>query len=328
MSELETPVTTATQAEVGLYLDLYRRMYLIRGFEDTVQSLFLKGLVHGTTHLCSGQEAVEVGVASVLQEGDRVAGTYRGHGHALALGLPPQKLLDELLGRATGICGGRAGSMNVVALEYGLIGCFGIVGGSIAAATGAALAFRDTGRVAVAFFGDGAVNQAYFYECLNFANVFSLPALYVCENNVYGEYTRSETVTAGSVRSRTEALELPTQVVDGNDLWAVRDAALSALEDVRTGGGPAFMEALTYRFVGHSRSDPGRYRPEGELERWRERDPLRVARERLESAYGVTSARLDELEQGVARELEAITEAGLAAPFPDPAVLVSEFKEP
>src|SRR5581483_3684447 len=220
-----------------------------------------QGHVHGTTHLCSGQEAVEVGVASCLRDGDRVGGTYRGHGHALALGLEPQKLLDELLGRATGICGGRAGSMNVVDLEHGLIGCFGIVGGSIAAATGAALAFRGTGKAAVAFFGDGAVNQAYFYECLNFAKVFALPALYVCENNVYGEYTRSSDVTGGTALARAEAMEIPAKVVDGNDLWAVRDAAGAALEQARSGGGPFFLEALTYRFVGHSRSDPGRYRP-------------------------------------------------------------------
>jgi TPP-dependent pyruvate/acetoin dehydrogenase alpha subunit len=192
-------------------------------------------------------------------------------------------LMDELLGRATGVCGGRAGSMNVIDPEHGLLGCYGIVGGSIAAATGAALALRDTGNVAVAFFGDGAVNQAYFYECLNFAKVFSLPALYVCENNVYGEYTRSEDVTAGTAMSRVEAMELPAQFVDGNDLWAVRDAAGAALENVRAGKGPAFIEAFTYRFVGHSRSDPGKYRPEGELDSWRERDPLLVARTRLEA---------------------------------------------
>src|SRR5438132_755289 len=163
-----TDVAAVAAETEQLYLGLYRRMLLIRGFEEQVQSLFLKGLVHGTTHLCSGQEATEVGVASLLREGDRVAGTYRGHGHALSLGLEPQKLMDELLGRATGVCGGRAGSMNVVDLEHGLIGCFGIVGGSIAAATGAALALRGSGRAAVAFFGDGAINQAYFYECLNF----------------------------------------------------------------------------------------------------------------------------------------------------------------
>jgi TPP-dependent pyruvate/acetoin dehydrogenase alpha subunit len=317
-------MSTTAATDQQTVLALYRRMHLIRAFEDRVQSLFLKGHVHGTTHLCSGQEATEVGVTSLLREGDRVAGTYRGHGHALALGLEPQKLMDELLGRATGVCGGRAGSMNVIDLEHGLLGCYGIVGGSIAAATGAALALRDTGNVAVAFFGDGAVNQAYFYECLNFARVFSLPALYVCENNVYGEYTRSEDVTAGNAIGRVEALELPAQVVDGNDLWAVREAAGAALETVRAGGGPAFVEALTYRFVGHSRSDPGKYRPEGELDSWRERDPIVVARARL-IEEGVAPEELDAVEAEVAAELDAVEAAALAAPFPDPDEAASEF---
>lgn len=327
MSRPGATVTGTEATEASLYLDLYRRMRLIRGFEDLVQSLFLQGHVHGTTHLCSGQEAVEVGVASVLFDGDLVGGTYRGHGHALSLGLEPQKLMDELLGRSTGVCGGRGGSMNVVDLEHGLIGCFGIVGGSIAAATGAALALRGTGRAAVAFFGDGAINQAYFYECLNFARVLSLPALYVCENNVYGEYTRSEVVTGGTAQARATAMEIPARDVDGNDVWAVRDAAGAALEQVRAGGGPAFLEALTYRFVGHSRSDPGKYRPEGELERWRERDPLRVTRERLSAGYGVAEETLTGLEEDVERELEAVREAALAAPFPDPNLPASEFKE-
>jgi TPP-dependent pyruvate/acetoin dehydrogenase alpha subunit len=324
--EAPAPVAGSGEAEAALYLDLYSRMALIRGFEDRVQSLFLKGHVHGTTHLCSGQEAVAVGIASVLREGDRVAGTYRGHGHALALGLEPQKLMDELLGRATGVCGGRAGSMNVVDLEHGLIGCYGIVGGSIATATGVALAFRGTGNVAVAFFGDGAVNQAYFYECLNFAKVFSLPALYVWEHNVYGEYTRSEDGTAGTARTRTEAMCIPTRVVDGNDLWTVRDSASSALESVRAGEGPSFIEALTYRFVGHSRSDPGRYRREGELDRWRERDPLKLARTRLIADYRVAGETVDELEAEIAAELDLVADRAVAAPFPaadDPA---TEFK--
>jgi TPP-dependent pyruvate/acetoin dehydrogenase alpha subunit len=319
-----TDVRAPAPADKATLVGLYRRMTLIRGFEDRVQSLFLKGHIHGTTHLCSGQEATEVGVASMLRPGDRVAGTYRGHGHALALGLEPQKLMDELLGRATGVCGGRAGSMNVIDLDHGLIGCFGIVGGSIAAATGAALALRDSGNVAVAFFGDGAVNQAYFYECLNFAKVFSLPALYVCENNVYGEYTRSEEVTAGNAVGRAEALEIPATIVDGNDLWAVRDAAGAALEGVRAGEGPSFVEALTYRFVGHSRSDAGKYRPDGELERWRERDPLVVARARLIDE-GASAEELDAVEADVAAELDAVEEAALAAPFPDPAQPATEF---
>src|SRR5476649_260401 len=196
--------------EIGhdLALELYRKMLVVRGVENRVQSLFLKGEVYGTTHLCSGQEAVSVGFASALRQGDRVACTYRGHGHALALGTPPGALIAELLGRTTGVNGGLAGSMNIVDPDHGLLGCYGIVGGSIAAATGAALSLRGTGRIAVAYFGDGATNQAYFFECLNFAKVLELPIVFVCENNGYGEYTPYEAVTAGAITSRAAAMEL------------------------------------------------------------------------------------------------------------------------
>jgi TPP-dependent pyruvate/acetoin dehydrogenase alpha subunit len=304
---------------------LYERMVLIRQFEDLVQRLFVDGHVHGTTHLYSGQEAVAVGVSSTLQPQDRVAGTYRGHGHAMARGLEPQRLLDELLGKRTGICGGRAGSMNVVDLEHGLIGCFGIVGGSIAAATGAALALKRTGGVAVAYFGDGTTNQGYFHECLNFAKVMGLPVVYVCENNLYGEFTPMAQSTAGEILARPKVFGIPASQIDGNDLWAVRAAAQSAVEQARTGT-PIFLEALTYRFVGHSRIDAGRYRPAGELDRWRARDPLSLARIRLIDQYGVTAARLDEIEQGVDRVLADAEQAGLAAPFPAPGGAVTEYK--
>ena len=176
----------------------YERMLLIRRFEEEIERAFLRGEVHGTTHLCVGQEAVAVGVAAALRSDDLVAATYRGHGHALARGVEPSGLAAELMGRATGTCGGRAGSMNVIDLDHGLIGCFGIVGGSMAAATGAALAFRGGDRVALAAFGEGTANQAYFAECLNFAAVFGLPVVFVCENNLYGEYTPWERVTAGA----------------------------------------------------------------------------------------------------------------------------------
>jgi TPP-dependent pyruvate/acetoin dehydrogenase alpha subunit len=291
-------------------------MRLIRGFEDLVQSLFLRGEIYGTTHLYSGQEAVAAGFASVLEERDRVAATYRGHGHALALGVEPQALLDELLGRATGVNGGLAGSMNVTALQHRLIGCFGIVGGSIAAATGAGLSLRRTGGVAVAFFGDGATNQGYFFECLNFCKVLSLPVVLVCENNGYGEYTPFEAVTAGTIRGRAETMEVSAETVDGMSVPGVRDAAARAISHVRSGSGPYFVEAITYRYVGHSRSDAGKYRPEGELERWRERDPLTLLRARLEASE-VEPARLDELQESVTRELVEIEARGLAAPFPD-----------
>jgi TPP-dependent pyruvate/acetoin dehydrogenase alpha subunit len=324
MASQETAQTTAESPEVGL--DLYRRMLLIRRFEELVQSLFLRGEVYGTTHLCSGQEAVSVGFASTLAEDDRVACTYRGHGHLLARGLAPEALLGELLGRTTGVNGGRAGSMNMVDLEHGVIGCFGIVGGSIAAATGAALALKGTGRIATAFFGDGATNQAYFFECLNFAKVLDLPALFVCENNGYGEYTPMDVVTAGTIVARAEAMEIPALVVDGMDVWAVREIADDAVGRVRSGGGPVFVEARTYRFVGHSRSDPGKYRPPGELEEWRERDPLLVAERRLAAEHGVTAERLAEVAADVERELQEVEEAALAAPFPEQAAF-SEFKE-
>jgi TPP-dependent pyruvate/acetoin dehydrogenase alpha subunit len=307
-------------------LDLYRRMVLIRRFEDAVQSLFQRGEIHGTTHLYSGQEAVAVGVCSALEPQDRVAGTYRGHGHALALGVEPQGLLDELLGRETGVCSGRAGSMNVVDLEHRLIGCFGIVGGSIAAATGAALALKRSGGVAVAFFGDGATNQGYFHECLNFAKVLSLPVVYVCENNLYGEFTPWEQVTAGQILARAQVLELAAETVDGNDLLAVRESALAAVARAREHCAPQFIEALTYRFVGHSRSDPGRYRKPGELDAWRERDPLILARAALSGRLGAGPAALDELERDVDAELERTVARGLAAPYPRPGP-VREFKE-
>jgi TPP-dependent pyruvate/acetoin dehydrogenase alpha subunit len=311
-------VTVAEQKlDCELELGLYRRMRLIRGVEDLIQSLFLRSEVHGTTHLYSGQEAVAVGFASVLAAHDRVAATYRGHGHALALGVDAQALLDEMLGRATGINGGLAGSMNVTSPKDRLIGSFGIVGGSIAAATGAALALRRRDGVAVAFFGDGAMNQGYFFECLNFCKVLGLPIVLVCENNGYGEYTPFEDVTAGPIRARAEVMDVPAETIDGMAVWTVRETAARVVEAARCGGGPQFVEAITYRYVGHSRSDPGKYRPEGELDRWRERDPLVLQRARLEAA-GVEAAQLDELEASVETQLAEMEQRGLAAPFPEP----------
>jgi TPP-dependent pyruvate/acetoin dehydrogenase alpha subunit len=326
VSHVSDKPATGVLDDVDLYTGIYRQMLLIRGFEDLVQSLFLKGEVYGTTHLYSGQEAVATGVAGLLEDRDRVAATYRGHGHALALGVDPQKLLDEMLGRESGVNGGRAGSMNVNSPGDRLIGSFGIVGGSIAAATGAALALkRTTGGVAVAYFGDGAMNQGYVFECLNFCQVLKLPLVLFCENNGYGEYTPFRSVTAGEIRARAEVMGVPAETIDGMSVWTVREAAARTLEHVRGGNGPAFVEALTYRFVGHSRSDPGAYRPEGELEEWAARDPIVVLRGQLE-AEGVEAARLDELEQEQAEELERMRERALAAPFPT-GLTAPEFKD-
>jgi TPP-dependent pyruvate/acetoin dehydrogenase alpha subunit len=301
------------------FLAAFERMCLIRQFETAMHRLFLAGEVHGTTHLGAGQEAVAVGTCMALRPEDYAAGTYRGHGHALAKGTAPEPLVAEMLGRSTGVCGGRAGSMNVVDIEHGLIGCYGIVGGSIAAATGAALSGKRQGRVAAAFFGDGAVNQAYFHECLNMAKVFLLPVVFVCENNLYGEFTPMATVTAGAdIAGRARAYDIPSAVVDGNDLWAVHAAASEAVERARGGGGPTLLECRTYRHYGHSKSDPAPYRPKEEVEAWLARDPLKLARERL-LQDGVAEAQIDEAEGSAGAAIEQAVEGALAAPYPDPA---------
>jgi acetoin:2,6-dichlorophenolindophenol oxidoreductase subunit alpha len=315
---LTTSAAVSAEAPAA-YLERYGLMLLIRLFETEMQRLFLKGEVHGTTHLSAGQEAVPVGVCSALEPDDYLAGTYRGHGHALAKGTDPDALLAEMLGRATGVCGGRAGSMNVIDADHGLVGCFGIVGGSIAAATGAALAAKRQGRVAVAMFGDGATNHGYFHECLNFAKVLALPAVFVCENNFYGEFTPMLKVTAGQdIAARAKAYDVPSRVVDGNDLWAVREAALEAAERARSGGGPTLLECQTYRHHGHSKSDPARYRPPDEVERWLARDPLNVARVRLKE-LGITDQGIADVEEATKARIDRAVEAALAAPYPDPA---------
>ena len=320
MSEL----TLAPEA-VRPFLESYGRMLLIRLFEQEMHRLFLRGEVHGTTHLAAGQEAIPVGVCQALRPDDYVAGTYRGHGHALAKGTAAEGMVAEMLGRATGTCGGRSGSMNVIDRAHGLVGCYGIVGGSIAAATGAALSAKHQGRVAAAFFGDGATNQGYFFECLNFAKVLELPLVFVCENNWYGEFTPMQKVTAGAdIARRAEPFEVPARVVDGNDLFAVVDAAREAIDRARAGGGPTLLECQTYRHYGHSKSDPARYRPAEEVERWLARDPLGIAKQRLLDS-GVEEHAIVAVEEATRRELERAVEAALAAPYPDPSVKATEF---
>ncbi len=300
------------------YLEGYARMQLIRQFENAMHRLFLRGEIHGTTHLYAGQEAVAVGVCMALQPDDYAAGTYRGHGHALAKGTDAEALAAEMLGRTTGVCGGRAGSMNVIDIDNGLVGCFGIVGGSIAAALGAAISGKRQGRVAVCFFGDGASNQGYFHECLNMAAVAKLPMVFICENNLYGEFTPLADSTAGAdIASRAAGYAVPAEVVDGNDLWAVKAAAERAVARARGGDGPTLLECRTYRHYGHSKSDPANYRPEGELEQWLERDPLKLTRERL-LTENVTEPQIAAVEERVNAQLDEAIERALAAPYPDP----------
>jgi TPP-dependent pyruvate/acetoin dehydrogenase alpha subunit len=314
----DTQITERGEAATA-YLEAYGRMLLIRGFEQAMHKLFLEGEVHGTTHLAAGQEAVPVGVCMALDPGDYVTGTYRGHGHALAKGTDPDALIAEMLGRATGVCGGRSGSMNVIDLEHGLVGCYGIVGGSIAAATGAALSAKRQGRVAVAFFGDGATNQGYFHECLNFAAVAALPAVFVCENNLYGEFTPMAAVTAGvDIAGRAAAYGMPAAVVDGNDVWAVHETAREAVQRARAGGGPTLLECRTYRHYGHSKADPAKYRPKAEVEHWLARDPLPRARERL-LADGLEEERIVAVEEDIRARMDRAVATAKAAPYPDPA---------
>jgi TPP-dependent pyruvate/acetoin dehydrogenase alpha subunit len=317
------PSPHAVSADPAELSRLYLAMLRIRLFEDAVLRLFLANEVEGTTHLCQGQEAVAVGVCAALEPGDTVAATYRGHGAALALGVDATSLMAELLGRETGTNGGRGGSMNVTDLERGLIGCFGIVGGSIAAATGAALAAQLTrdGSVAVAFFGDGAVNQAYFHECLNFAAVRRLPVVYVCENNLYGEWTPMASVTAGAdIAARGAAYAVPAQTIDGNDVLVVREAAAAALARARDGDGPTLLECLTYRHKGHSKVDAGAYRPSEEVEEWLGRDPLPRLAALLED--DAVERAHDEAEL----ELQQVLEAARGAAFPTPGAPATAMK--
>jgi TPP-dependent pyruvate/acetoin dehydrogenase alpha subunit len=309
------------------FLEAYGRMVLIREFETAMHRLFLEGEVHGTTHLYAGQEAVAVGCCLALEPGDYVTGTYRGHGHALAKGTDPRALLAEMLGRSTGVCGGRAGSMNVIDLQHGLVGCYGIVGGSIAAALGAALSARTQGRVALAFFGDGASNQGYFHECLNMAKVASLPMVFVCENNFYAEFTPLAAATAGTdIAGRARGYDVPAQVVDGNDLWEVHAAASDAVTRARDGGGPTLLECQTYRHYGHSKSDPAPYRPRDELERWLERDPLKLTRARLLDE-GVTEDEVTAVESEMKQRMSDVVQTAREDPYPDPATdAATEFR--
>jgi TPP-dependent pyruvate/acetoin dehydrogenase alpha subunit len=315
MAGLQAP---EQQVAAGAYLDAYARMLLIRQFETAMHRLFLKGEVHGTTHLYAGQEAVAVGVCMALAADDYAAGTYRGHGHALAKGTDPEPLIAEMLGRATGVCGGRAGSMNVIDLKHGLVGCYGIVGGSIAAALGAGLSAKRQGKVSVGFFGDGATNQAYFHECMNMAAVQRLPVVFVCENNLYAEFTPMAQTTAGAdIAARAGAYGMPSAVVDGNDLWAVRAAAADAVARARAGDGPTLLECRTYRHYGHSKSDPAPYRTQEEVEQWFERDPLKIARARLRES-GLSEEQIAAVERATTAQVDAAVENALAAPYPDP----------
>ena len=302
-------------AELNGYL---RTMLQIRYFEEACQRLFASGLVRGSTHLCQGQEAVAVGACRALRKGDTMLCTYRGHGAVLAMGAPMDRAFAEIMGKADGLCGGVGGSMHLTDVSVGALGSFAIVGAHLPIANGIAFAakYRGTDAICLAIFGDGAVNIGAFHEALNLASIWKLPAVFLCENNLYGEYSPvSSTTPIERLADRGAAYAMPAESIDGNDVLVVRDAVLRAAERARDGHGPTLIEALTYRHKGHSRSDPATYRPPGELEEWLERDPIG----RLESSllgHGVQQSQLDNLRATADEAVEAALSR--ATSWPDP----------
>jgi pyruvate dehydrogenase E1 component alpha subunit len=302
-------------------------MALIRGTEKAAYDLFMSGEVKGTTHLAAGQEAVAVGASAALREDDYVFATYRGHHHAIARGATPAECLAELMSKATGLCAAKGGSMHLTKADRGMLGSYAIVGSHLPIAAGAAWSarLRGTDQVAVAFFGDGATNIGAFHEALNLAAVWKLPVLFVCENNLYMEYTPIASVTSvpNPAADRAIAYGLPSEIVDGNDVVTVHDTMRIAVDRARAGEGPTVIEALTYRHYGHSRADPAKYRPADEVERWMQRDPLRIARERLTS-LGVDEAEIDAADGRVAKVVEGAVQEARDAPYPDPAQALTD----
>jgi TPP-dependent pyruvate/acetoin dehydrogenase alpha subunit len=302
-------------------LGWYEQMAVIRRTERAAHDLFLAGKVKGTTHLASGQEAVAVGAGAALRPDDYVFATYRGHHHVMARGASPSACLAELMSKSTGLCRAKGGSMHLTKADAGMLGSYAIVGSHLPMAVGAAwsAAYRGTDRVAVAFFGDGATNIGAFHEALNLAAVWRLPVVFVCENNLYMEYTPigSVTAVANPAADRAGSYALPSALIDGNDVEAVHDAARTAVDRARAGGGPTVIEARTYRHYGHSRTDPATYRPADEVEEWLARDPLLLARARL-AEVGVPDGEVAAAEQRAERLVaEAIAEAE-RAPDADP----------
>lgn len=301
-------------------------MLLIRVFETRAGELSRKGEMPAFVHLYVGEEATAVGVCSLLEPKDVLTSTHRGHGHVLAKGGDPKRLMAELYGRATGYCGGRGGTMHIFAPEIGVLGTNGFVGGGIPSAVGAGLTAKllKTGAVAVAFFGDGAINHAAFHESMNLAATWKAPVIFVCENNLYATATPFQEVTANTeIASRAASYGMPGESVDGQDVWAVRGAAARAIERARDGNGPTLIESKTYRYVGHHEGDPvvGTYRTAEELDAWKRRDPLILMREFLESKLHATPAELEEISKEVTATVEEAVTFARESPWPDPSTV-------
>ncbi len=305
------------RAELREPIERHRRMLEIRRAEDVIKELFASGLIAGSTHTCQGQEAVSVGIASVIRPTDLVIATYRGHGHALALGVEPLSVIAEILGRQAGTTGGVGGSMHLSSREVGLMPTSAIIGAGMPIAAGVAWAaqLNGTDDVAISLFGDGASNIGAFHEALNIAAVWKLPVVFICENNLYGEYSRIHLTTAvENIADRASAYDMPGVIVDGQDIAAVIESVTAAVVRARGGDGPTLIEMKTYRYAGHSRSDPATYRPAGELDAWLERDPIRLHAETLIASGAATQESLDAMAAEVAISIEQAVEDAKQSP--------------
>jgi acetoin:2,6-dichlorophenolindophenol oxidoreductase subunit alpha len=320
---------TAPSNSVARLTELYRVMLRIRAFEMACEAALKAGKVNGAVHLSIGQEAIATGVCSNLRRDDVIASTHRGHGHTLAKGADPKGMMAELYGRTTGVCGGKGGSMHIADFSVGMLGANGVVAAGIPIIVGAAqgLRLRKTDAIACGFFGDGAANRGPFLEGLNWAAVFRLPVLFVCEDNTWSATTRTRTLTGGpGLDARAEALGVPATVVDGNDVEAVDAAAARLVQEIRGGGGPRFLLCRTYRLKGHTVTDAAPYRDAVEVEgRWRE-DPLGRVRARL-TALGVEAGEMDEMEREASKDIETAVEAAEAAPWPEPSAAFEDVQD-
>ena len=312
-------MTATGPREAAERLDLYRSQFRLRTFERRAHEIYFEGLIKGTSHLATGQEAIAAGFAAAMRPDDYTFCTYRGHNHVLSRGASMTAVYAELMGRAGGLMGAKGGSMHLTSVEHGALGSYAIVGAHLPIAAGAAWSaqLRGSGQVAVCFFGDGTTNIGAFHEALNAAAVWKLPVIFVCENNGYMEYTAIGTVTAvpHPAADRAEAYGLESILIDGNDADVVYDTAVTAISRARDGGGPSLIEALTYRHGGHSRADPATYRPAAEVEDWLARDPLPMYAARL-VAEGVGQDVLDGIEATALAEVEAAIDAAKAMPEP------------
>jgi pyruvate dehydrogenase E1 component alpha subunit len=302
---------------------MYEQMAKIRAFEEQVNELYQSAKMPGLAHLYIGEEAIAVGVCEALQREDYITSTHRGHGHCLAKGASMDKMFCELLGKEPGYCHGKGGSMHIADQDTGNLGANAIVGGSSAIATGAAFSSKrlGNGRVAVCFFGEGALGQGLLYESMNMAQLWKLPVIYVCENNLYNEYTHHSESTAGSMKARAEAFGILTMEVDGQNVREVYSLAKKYVDRARNGGGPAFLQFKTYRYHGHHVGDIARayYRPKTEEEQWRgERDPIALLTRHLLDGKITDPDTLAQIEQELVAEMDKAVEFAINAPYPDP----------